>query len=130
MADPHRALHDRVQVDEDAVGEQLVDGGLADTVEDGVTGFTFGEASARGFSGAIRRALDTFGQKKRLNAMRRTAMSRREHRLDLAELDKARAAHAEAHKAADAALRAEIDRLVGTIEDRCAQRRGPRITRL
>ncbi|KQO61952.1 glycogen synthase [Methylobacterium sp. Leaf87] len=51
-------------------------GGLADTVEDGVTGFTFGDASARGFSGAIRRALDTFGQKKRLNAMRRTAMSR------------------------------------------------------
>ncbi|NEU11742.1 glycogen synthase GlgA [Methylobacterium sp. BTF04] len=51
-------------------------GGLADTVEDGVTGFTFGEASSRGFGGAIRRAFDTFGQKKRLNAMRRTAMSR------------------------------------------------------
>lgn len=51
-------------------------GGLADTVEDGVTGFTFGEASSRGFSGAIHRALDTFGRKKRLNAMRRNAMSR------------------------------------------------------
>ena len=51
-------------------------GGLADTVEDGVTGFTFGEASPRGFSGAIRRAFDTFAQKKRLNAMRRHAMSR------------------------------------------------------
>ncbi|MGU3359820.1 glycogen synthase GlgA [Methylobacterium sp. M6A4_1b] len=51
-------------------------GGLADTVEDGVTGFTFGEASARGFSGAIRRAFETFAQKKRLNAMRRHAMSR------------------------------------------------------
>lgn len=50
-------------------------GGLADTVEDGVTGFTFGEAP-RGFTGAIRRALDTFGQKKRLNAMRRRAMAR------------------------------------------------------
>ncbi len=51
-------------------------GGLADTVEDGVTGFTFGEASPKGFAGAIRRALDTFAQKKRLNAMRRRAMSR------------------------------------------------------
>ncbi|MGU3538214.1 glycogen synthase GlgA [Methylobacterium sp. A54F] len=51
-------------------------GGLADTVEDGVTGFTFTDASPKGFSQAIRRALDTFGQKKRLNAMRRTAMSR------------------------------------------------------
>ncbi len=51
-------------------------GGLADTVEDGVTGFTFGEASPRGFGNAIRRAFETFGQKKRLNAMRRKAMSR------------------------------------------------------
>ena len=51
-------------------------GGLADTVEDGVTGFTFGDGSPKGFAGAVRRALDTFGQKKRLNAMRRTAMSR------------------------------------------------------
>ena len=51
-------------------------GGLADTVEDGVTGFTFGEASQTGFLGAVRRALDTFGEKKRLNAMRRRAMSR------------------------------------------------------
>jgi starch synthase len=51
-------------------------GGLADTVEDGVTGFTFGEASQRGFASAIRRAMDTFAQKKRLNAMRRQAMSR------------------------------------------------------
>ena len=46
--------------------------------------------------------------------LRRTALSRREHRLDLAALD--------------AALRAEIDRLVDVIHDRCA--RGPRITRL
>ncbi|MET0430433.1 MAG: glycogen synthase GlgA [Microvirga sp.] len=51
-------------------------GGLADTVEDGVTGFTFADTSSKGFTGAVRRALDTFGQKKRLNAMRRTAMSR------------------------------------------------------
>ncbi|MFC6742308.1 glycogen synthase GlgA [Methylobacterium tardum] len=52
-------------------------GGLADTVEDGVTGFTFGEASAASFGGAVRRALEAFGQKKRLNAMRRRAMSAR-----------------------------------------------------
>ena len=51
-------------------------GGLADTVEDGVTGFTFGEASAAGFGGAVRRALEAFAQKKRLNAMRRNAMAR------------------------------------------------------
>lgn len=51
-------------------------GGLADTVEDGVTGFTFADSSPKGFSGAVRRALDTFAQKKRLNAMRRTAMAR------------------------------------------------------
>ena len=51
-------------------------GGLADTVEDGVTGFTFAEGADTGFLGAVRRALDTFGQKKRLNAMRRQAMAR------------------------------------------------------
>ena len=51
-------------------------GGLADTVEDGVTGFTFADPSPKGFTGAVRRALDTFAQKKRLNAMRRTAMAR------------------------------------------------------
>ncbi|WP_082494575.1 glycogen synthase GlgA [Methylobacterium sp. Leaf108] len=51
-------------------------GGLADTVEDGVTGFTFGDASPKTFVAAVRRALDTFGAKKRLNAMRRRAMSR------------------------------------------------------
>jgi starch synthase len=50
-------------------------GGLADTVEDGVTGFTFGEASAASFGAAVRRALEAFGQKKRLNAMRRRAMA-------------------------------------------------------
>ncbi|WP_336486113.1 glycogen synthase GlgA [Methylobacterium nigriterrae] len=51
-------------------------GGLADTVEDGVTGFTFADASPKGFSGALRRALDTFAQKKRLNDMRRNAMAK------------------------------------------------------
>ena len=60
--------------------------------------------------------------------LRRTALSRREHRLDLAALDAARAEHKEKRRAADEALRAEIDRLVDGIHDRCA--RGPRITRL
>jgi starch synthase len=51
-------------------------GGLADTVEDGVTGFLFGEASLKGLSGAIRRAFDTFASKRRLGTMRRNAMAR------------------------------------------------------
>ena len=51
-------------------------GGLNDTVEDGVTGFTFADASPRGLTAAIARAFETFGQKKRLNTMRRSAMSR------------------------------------------------------
>ncbi|GEO98683.1 glycogen synthase 1 [Methylobacterium haplocladii] len=51
-------------------------GGLADTVEDEVTGFSFAEASANGLTQAVRRAIDAFGRKKRLNAMRQTAMSR------------------------------------------------------
>ena len=52
-------------------------GGLADTVEDGATGFTFEEPSPEGLGGAVRRAMDAFGQKKRLNAMRRRAMAAR-----------------------------------------------------
>lgn len=51
-------------------------GGLADTVEDGVTGFLFGESSLKGLSGAIRRAFDVFASKRRLGAMRRSAMAR------------------------------------------------------
>ncbi|MGX7703587.1 glycogen synthase GlgA [Methylobacterium sp. Gmos1] len=51
-------------------------GGLADTVEDGVTGFLFGESSLKGLSGAIRRAFDAFASKRRLGAMRRSAMAR------------------------------------------------------
>nr|WP_283207226.1 glycogen synthase GlgA [Methylobacterium aerolatum] len=52
-------------------------GGLADTVEDGATGFTFSDPSPTGLTGAVRRALDVFGSKKRLNAMRRKAMAAR-----------------------------------------------------
>ncbi len=61
--------------------------------------------------------------------LRRTALSRREHRLDLFALDAARAEHKAARKAADIALRAEIDRLVNGIHERCA-RSEPRITQL
>jgi starch synthase len=51
-------------------------GGLADTIEDGVTGFLFGEPSLNRFMDAIRRGLDTFRSTSRLTAMRRAAMKR------------------------------------------------------
>jgi starch synthase len=51
-------------------------GGLADTIEDGVTGFLFGEMSLYGFLDAIRRGLDAFGSQARLAEMRRAAMKR------------------------------------------------------
>lgn len=50
---------------------------------------------------------------------RRTALSRREHRLDLAALDAARAERVRALAEAEAAFRAEVDRLVDTIQLRC-----------
>jgi len=51
-------------------------GGLADTIEDGVTGFLFGEMSLSGFVDAIRRGLDAYRSKARLEDMRRAAMNR------------------------------------------------------
>jgi starch synthase len=51
-------------------------GGLADTIEDGVTGFLFGEMTLSGFLGAIKRGMDVFGSRKRFAAMRKAAMSR------------------------------------------------------
>jgi starch synthase len=51
-------------------------GGLADTIEDGVTGFLFGEMSLSGFLGAIKRGMDVFGSRKRFAAMRKAAMGR------------------------------------------------------
>jgi starch synthase len=51
-------------------------GGLADTIEDGVTGFLFREMSLAGFADAIRRGLDAFGSRRRFTTMRRAAMSR------------------------------------------------------
>ncbi|MBF9194705.1 glycogen synthase GlgA [Microvirga terrestris] len=51
-------------------------GGLADTIEDGVTGFLFGEPSLNRFKDAIRRGLETFRSRSRLTNMRRAAMNR------------------------------------------------------
>ena len=47
--------------------------------------------------------------------MRRTALSRREHRLDLAGLDHARAEHKRQLAEAEEAFRAEVDRLLATV---------------
>ncbi|WP_445262132.1 glycogen synthase GlgA [Pseudomonas sp. EA_35y_Pfl2_R111] len=49
-------------------------GGLADTIEDGVTGFLFNEASVDSYQGAIRRALSIYQHPELLNAMRCRAM--------------------------------------------------------
>ena len=51
-------------------------GGLAETIEDGKTGFLFRSPSLEGFIVAIRRAFSTFGAKRQLNSMRRQAMAR------------------------------------------------------
>ena len=51
-------------------------GGLADTIEDGVTGFLFRDHSLTGFMGAIKRALHAFGSQTQFTAMRRAAMNR------------------------------------------------------
>jgi starch synthase len=52
-------------------------GGLADTIEDGVTGFLFREPSLASMLNAIYRSFDAFSSAKRLGAMRRAAMKRR-----------------------------------------------------
>jgi starch synthase len=51
-------------------------GGLAETVLDGRTGFVFRRASIEPFLRAIGRALHTFGYKTQLNSMRQAAMQR------------------------------------------------------
>jgi starch synthase len=51
-------------------------GGLADTIEDGVNGFLFGEPSLNRFVDAIKRGFETFRSRSRLSTMRRAAMSR------------------------------------------------------
>lgn len=51
-------------------------GGLADTIDDGSTGFLFSDLSSDGLMGACTRAFDTFANDEQLGAMRRTAMAR------------------------------------------------------
>lgn len=51
-------------------------GGLADTIEDGITGFLFDELSTAGLFHAAKRAFAVFGSRARLDAMRRAAMTR------------------------------------------------------
>ena len=50
-------------------------GGLADTIEDGVTGFLFNESTAQSYENALRRAFKVFAFPDLLNAMRCRAMS-------------------------------------------------------
>jgi starch synthase len=56
------------------IGHQT--GGLAETIEDGKTGFLFQQASVESFLGGVFRAFSTFGSRPQLNAMRRNAMAR------------------------------------------------------
>ena len=51
-------------------------GGLADTIEDGATGFLFSDFSPSGLLAACERAFAVFADKAQLARMRRTAMSR------------------------------------------------------
>lgn len=51
-------------------------GGLADSIEDGLTGLLFRKPSAQSFYGAVARAFEIFRSKRRLNKMRSAAMSR------------------------------------------------------
>lgn len=52
-------------------------GGLADTIEDGETGFLFSGLSSDDLMGACDRAFDAFADQERLAAMRQAAMARR-----------------------------------------------------
>jgi starch synthase len=51
-------------------------GGLADSIEDGVTGFLFQAVSSDSCGEAVGRALDVFGKSSLLEKMRRVAMGR------------------------------------------------------
>jgi starch synthase len=51
-------------------------GGLADTIEDDVTGFLFKEPSLGAMLSAVYRAVDAFKSRKKLSAMRRAAMGK------------------------------------------------------
>jgi starch synthase len=56
------------------IGHQT--GGLAETIQDGETGFLFPQPSAESFLSGVRRAFEAFMAKDRLDAMRRSAMAR------------------------------------------------------
>jgi starch synthase len=56
------------------IGHQT--GGLAETIDDGKTGFLFAQPSTESFLGGICRAFATYGTKDRLNSMRRHAMAK------------------------------------------------------
>jgi starch synthase len=56
------------------IGHQT--GGLAETIDDGETGFLFSQPSTESLLGGICRAFATYGAKDRLNSMRRRAMSK------------------------------------------------------
>jgi starch synthase len=56
------------------IGRQT--GGLAETIKDGETGFLFDKPSMESFLGSVRRAFSAFNAKDRLDAMRRSAMSK------------------------------------------------------
>jgi starch synthase len=51
-------------------------GGLADTIEDGQTGFLFTTPTANNLNVAIRRAFDAYTSSRRFTSMRRAAMAR------------------------------------------------------
>jgi starch synthase len=51
-------------------------GGLADTIEDGRTGFLFSDFSSAGLRDACSRAFDAFAEESRLDEMRQAAMAR------------------------------------------------------
>jgi starch synthase len=54
-------------------------GGLADTIDDGETGFLFADLSGEGLFGACRRAFDAFDDPDVLAEMRQAAMARSFH---------------------------------------------------
>src|SRR5690606_31127740 len=49
-------------------------GGLVDTIEDGVTGFLFSDATAASYRDAVMRAINIYQHPELMNAMRRRAM--------------------------------------------------------
>jgi len=52
-------------------------GGLAETIDDGATGFLFDGADAEGLEGALDRAFEVYARLREFHAMRRAAMAKR-----------------------------------------------------